>query len=130
MCKTIIVWLVIFALGLGNALAQTKATSPEKQAEFKKHVVEWGTNKQVNVKLNSGEKLSGRIADIQNEFFVLQSVSKEGKVISREIHYNGLNKLSGKTNAGKVAGYTTLGVLAGVGVVFLVIFGVFLANES
>lgn len=123
-------WLLIFALGLGNALAQTKPTSAEKQATFKKQVVEWGTNKQVSGKLNSGEKFAGRIAEIQNELFVVQAVSKDGKVTSTPIHFSDLNKLSPKNSAGRTAGFTALGVLAAVGAVFVVLFAVYAASES
>lgn len=130
MCRAFITWLVICALALGNVLAQTKTTSPQKQAEFKKRVVEWGTNKQVNVKLNSGEKFSGRLADIQNEFFVVQSVTPDGKVTSHQINFSDVNKVSQKGQAGRVAGFTALGVLAAVGAAFVIIFAVIAANES
>lgn len=130
MYKTFITWLIIGALGLGNVLAQTKTASPEKQAEFKKHVVEWGTNKQVNVKLHSGEKLSGRITEIQNDFFALQSVTKDGKVTSQPINFSHINKLSAKGNAGRTAGHTALGVLAGVGAIFVMLFVIYAATES
>jgi hypothetical protein len=122
-------WILVFVLGLSNALAQTKTTSLEKQAEFKKRVVEWGINKQVNVKLNSGEKISGRLAEIQNEHFEIQSVTPTGKVTSRQINYSDLNKLSSKSNAGNVAGYVALGVLAGIGAAVLIVIAAIHANE-
>ena len=130
MYRTIITFIVIGALSLGNVLAQTKATSPEKQAKFKKQVVEWGTNKQVSVKLNSGAKIEGRIAEIQNDFFAVQSVSKEGQVSSQSVNFSDINKLSPKGEAGKIAGQTALGILAGVGAVFVTLFIIYAANES
>ena len=130
MLKTALVWLVIFALGGSNAFAQIKTTAPEKQAEFKQRIVEWGTNKQVNVKLNSGAKLSGRIAEIQNDFFAMQSVTKDGKVTSHQINFSDLNKLSSKGNAGKIAGHTALGVLAGVGALFAMLFIIYATTDS
>ena len=130
MLKTSIVWLIIFTLGLSHVIAQTKTTSPEKQAEFKKRVVAWGTNKQVSVKLNSNEKINGRIAEIQNDFFVVQAVTQDGKVSSQQINFSDINKLSAKTNAGKIAGHTALGVLAGVGAIFVMLFVIYAVNES
>lgn len=130
MHKIFITWLIIFTLGLGNVLAQTKTTTPEKQAKFKKQVVEWGTNKQVTGKLNSGEKFGGRIAEIQNDLFVVQSVTNDGKVTSQSINFSDLNKLSIKGNAGRVAGHTALGVLAGVGAIFVMLFVIYAASES
>jgi hypothetical protein len=112
------------------SFAQTRTTSSEKQAEFKKRVVEWGTNKQINVKLNSGEKISGRIAEIQDDFFAIQSVTKDGKVTSQQINFTDINKLSAKRQAGSILGHTALGVLAGVGAVFVTLFIIYAANES
>lgn len=122
--------LLTCTLATQFVFAQTKTASPEKQAEFKKRVVEWGTNKHVNVKLHSGEKLSGRIAEIQNDFFALQSVTKDGKVTSQPVNFSDINTLSAKGNAGKIAGRTALGVLAGVGAVFVVLFVIYAATES
>lgn len=130
MCRTIITFIVICALGLGNVLAQTKTTSPEKQAKFKKQVVEWGTNKQVSVKLNSGAKIEGRVAEIQNDFFAVQSVSKEGQVASQQVNFSDINKLSPKGDAGRIAGHTVLGILAGVGAVFVTLFIIYAASDS
>ena len=130
MLKMSIAWCLIFAFGLSNVLAQTKTTAPEKQAAFKQRVVEWGTNKQVNVKLNSGEKISGRIAEIQNDFFALQSVTKDGKVTSQPINFSDINKLSAKGNAGRTAGMTALGVMAAVGAVFVMLFAIYAASDS
>ncbi len=112
------------------AFAQTKTTSSEKQAEFKKRVVGWGTNKQVNVKLNSGEKVTGRIADIQNDFFALQAVTKDGKVTSQPINFSDINKLSAKGNAGSALGHTALGVLAGVGAIVVTLFIIYAVTDS
>lgn len=130
MRKTSIIWLIIFALGLSNVLAQTKTTAPEKQAEFKQRVVAWGTNQPVNVKLNSGEKISGRIAAIQNDFFALQSVTKDGKITSQQVNFSDINKLSAKGNAGRTAGMTALGVMAAVGAVFVMLFAIYAATDS
>ncbi len=128
-CSLVLSWLLILALGFSSALAQTKTTSPEKQAEFKKRVVEWGTNKQVNVKLNSGAKISGRVAEIQNDYFEVQTVTRDGQVTSQQINFSDINKLSVKGNAGRTAGYTALGILAGVGATFVVLFAIYAANE-
>ncbi len=129
MPKVSIVWCLIFALGLSNAFAQTNPTALEKQAEFKQRVVAWGTNKQVNVKLHSGEKLSGRIAEIQNDFFAIQFVAKNGQITSQPIKFSDINKLSAKGNAGKTAGFTALGIMAAVGAVFVMLFTIYAATE-
>ena len=109
--------------------AQTNHKQLEKEAKLKQKIVAWGTNKNVAVNLKSGEKLEGRIAEIKDDLFVVQFVDKD-KVTSRAINYSDVDKISGKDGgkAGKIAGYTALGVLAGVGVAFLVVLGIWANN--
>lgn len=109
---------VLFVL---PSFAQTNNKQLEKEVKFKQRIVEWGTNKIIAVKLKSGERLEGRIAEIKDDLFAVQFVEKD-KVTSREIPYNNLDKISGKDGgkAGKIVGYTALGVLAGVGVLVLI----------
>jgi hypothetical protein len=109
--------------------AQTSDKQLVKETKLKQQLIEWGTNKIVAVKLKSGEKLEGRIAEIKDDVFAVQFVEKD-KITAREIRYNEVNKLSAKDGgkAGKVVGYTALGVLAGVGVMFLVVLGIWARN--
>ena len=109
--------------------AQTNHKQLEKEAKLKQKIVAWGTNKNVAVNLKSGEKLEGRIAEIKDDLFAVQFVDKD-KVTSRAINYSDVNKISGKDGgkAGKIAGYTALGVLAGVGVAFLIVLGIWANN--
>ena len=109
--------------------AQTNNKQLEKEAKLKHRIVEWGTNKNVAVKLKSGEKLEGRIAEIKDDIFAVQFVDKD-KVTARDIRYSDVDKISGKDGgkAGKIAGYTALGVLAGVGVVMLVVVSIWANN--
>lgn len=122
--------LLTCSLATQFVFAQTKTTTPEKQAEFKKRLVEWGTNKHVNVKLHSGEKISGRIAEVQNEFFAVQFATKDGKITSQQINFNDILKLSPKRQAGSILGHTALGVMATVGAVFVTLLIIYAANES
>lgn len=117
------VWFVV------PATAQTNNKQLEKETKLKQKVVEWGTNKNVSVKLKSGEKLEGRIADIKDDIFAVQFLDKD-KVASRELRYSDVDKISARDGgkAGKVAGYTALGVLAGVGVFMLVMVGIWANN--
>jgi hypothetical protein len=111
------------------SFAQTNNKQLEKEAKLKQKVVEWGTNKNVSVKLKSGEKVEGRIADIKDDVFALQFVDKD-KVTSREIRYSDVDKISTKDGgkAGRVVGYTALGVLAGIGVFMIVILSIWARN--
>ncbi len=121
--------LLLCALFMTPSFAQTNNKQLEKEAKFKQRIVEWGTNKNVAVKLKSGAKVDGRIAEIKDDLFAVQFVDKD-KVTAREISYSEVDKISGKDGgkAGKVVGYTALGVLAGVGVIFLVMLGIWTRN--
>ena len=133
-CSLVFSWLMVGALAITPLATRTTLAAATKQeaqeAKYKKRIVEWGTNKNVSVKLKSGSKIEGRIADIQDAFFAIQSVTKDGKVATREIVYSDVNKVSGKDGGkvGKVIGYTALGVLAGVGVVVMITLAVWANN--
>lgn len=109
--------------------AQTSDKQLAKETKRKQQLIEWGTNKNVVVKLTSGEKIEGRLAEIKDDVFAVQFVEKD-KITAREIRYSEVSKLSAKDGgkAGKIVGYTALGVLAGVGVMFLVVLGIWARN--
>ena len=124
-------WLLLGALVATPVFARTTLAAQAKQqaqeAKHKKHVVEWGTNKRVAVKLKSGDKIEGRIAEIKDNAFTIQLVDK-GQVTSREINYSDVDKISGKgdTSGGKIAGWIALGAAAAFGT--LVLIGLAIAN--
>lgn len=91
-----------------------------KEVKLKQKIVEWGTNKNVSVKLKSGSKIDGRIAEIKDTNFVVQLV-ENGQVVTREISYSDVDKISarGETSGGNIAGWIVLGAAAGVGAIFL-----------
>lgn len=127
--KNFISLFLVFGLGIGSVLAQqVKTAKPKKIAQTKVKVVSWGTNKQVNVQLFSGEKISGRIADIKDDMLIIQ-LAENGQITSREVQYENIKKISDVVGAGKIAGYTALGVLAGVGGTIAAIFIAIYANE-
>ena len=97
------------------------------EAKFKQKIVAWGTNKNVAVKLKSGGKIVGRLAEIKDTNFTVQLV-ENGQVATREISYGDVEKISGKgdTSGGKIAGWIVLGAVAAVGT--LVLIGLALAD--
>lgn len=118
-------WLLVVTLASLPTLARTATTSLSKQqaqeAKHKKRIVEWGTNKNVSVKLKSGSKVDGRIAEIKDENFVVQLV-ENGQVVSRDVRYSEVDKLSakGETSGGQVAGFIVIGALAALGTLLLI----------
>ena len=124
-------WLLVGALAATPIAARTILASATKQqeqeAKHKKRIVEWGANKRVSVKLKSGSKIDGRIAEIKENHFTVQLV-ENGQVVNREISYSEVQSISGKngTSGAKIAGWIVLGAAAGVGT--LVLIGLALAD--
>jgi hypothetical protein len=123
--------LILSASLVGAALsragyAQTNSPSPTQVEEFKRRVVEWGTNRNVSVKLKSGDKLKGRIAEIKDEYFAVQFVDK-GQVTTREVPYADVKSISakGKGGAGKTVAYAALGAAAGVLIIYAIAFAIY-----
>jgi hypothetical protein len=104
--------LLLCVLFVVPSLAQTNNKQLAKETKLKQKIVEWGTNKNVAVKLKSGDKLEGRIAEIKDDLFVVQFVDID-QVTSRDLRYSDVDKISAKDGgkAGKIAGYTALGGL-------------------
>ena len=125
--KFIALTLCLLLVGAVPAFAKPQKQTKEEKA--KKQIVAWGTNKNIGVKLTSGEAVDGRIAEIRDDIFTVQFV-KDGKIATRDVRYDEVKKLSGKDGgkAGKIAGYTALGVLAGVGVVIVTVLTVWANN--
>jgi hypothetical protein len=106
--------LVIASL-LCNVFTVYAQSQSAQEIKFKRQVVERGTNQKVKVKLKSNETLQGNIAAIRNDSFTLQFVDQTGQVISREIAYSDLSKVS-KTGGSKAGSTLKQGALYGAGI--------------
>ena len=127
--RNFITILLLCGLNSGWVLAQeVKKAKPKNIAKNKSKVVSWGTNKQVNIQLFSGEKIGGRIAEIKDDLLVVQ-LAENGQIIKRDVPYENIKKITDVVGAGKVAGYTALGVLAGIGGTLAAIMIAIYANE-
>ncbi len=127
--KNFISILLICGLSSGWAMAQeVKKAKPKNIAKNKSRVVSWGTNKQVNIQLFSGEKIGGRIAEIKDDLLVVQ-LAENGQIVKRDVPYENIKKITDVVGAGKVVGYTALGVLAGIGGTIAAIMIAIYANE-
>ena len=114
------------SLSLSLLLTCTLATNfafagQPKDVKLKQKIVEWGTNKNVSVKLKSGSKFEGRIATISDSNFTVQLV-ENGQVSARGINYTEIDKISGKgdSNGASIAGWIVLGAAAAVGTLCLI----------
>ena len=103
-------------------LTANPAAAQSSQAEsLRRKVIGWGVNKPFVVKLKSGSKIDGRVAEIKDMNFVVQLV-ENSQVVTREINYSDVDKISGKggTSGGKIAGWIVLGAAAAFGTLVLI----------
>ncbi len=106
-----------------TAIDNLAFAQPSKAESLRRKVIEWGTNKPVGVKLNSGEKLKGRVAEIKFDTLAIQSV-EQGKIVTHELRWEDLNKVvlnSKDEKARKIGGFIALGVLATLAIVVVVV---------
>ncbi len=118
MRKILSVILCFTMIGGAPTLAKPKQSKEEK---LKSQVVSLGVNKAVGVILSSGELVTGRITEIKDTAFTVETL-KEGKTANREIRFNEVNKLSAKAlqKSGKFPGKLSTGLIIG-GVIFAVV---------
>jgi hypothetical protein len=110
------------------------ATSPaqaEAKPIFKERILEIPPGSMIEVRLVTKEKVRGRLGEVSNEGFSLQT-AKGNNIETRKIAFEDLKsikKVEG-AKAAKTAGYVTLGVLAGLGAVLLIIIIAVLAQAD
>lgn len=109
-----IITLIIVAL-LSNGFTTYAQTSSAEEIKFKRQIVEFGTDQKVKVKLQSGETLKGRIAEIKNDSFTLQFINASGQVTSRDLTYGELSKVSKAGDQKASSGGFKQGFLQGFG---------------
>lgn len=107
------------AMMLLTALIHPTLAQSSQAERLRRKVIEWGTNKPVTVKLSSGEKVKGRLAEIKSDTLALQFV-EQGKIVTRELRWDDLNHVrldSKDEKARKIGGFIAIGVLATLAIV-------------
>lgn len=125
--KILILTLCVFISGVAPTFG--KASAQTKVEKYKKQVLDWGVNKNIWVEMNSKEKLQGRITEIRDDAFVLQTMEKD-TIKDITVRYDEVKKLSARDGgkAAKAIGITGVSVLAGIGVLFLVSLAIWANN--
>jgi transcriptional antiterminator Rof (Rho-off) len=100
------------------AAAQAAGQPPTKQQaqteKIKRRVNDWGVLTQVSVTLKSGEKLKGRVSEINDESFTLR-LENSAQNATRDVRYDEVKSVSAKRGgAGPVVSRIVFGP-AGVG---------------
>lgn len=121
-----IISLLLPAIIIFGSLPNSVFAQSSRQEKLRNRVVEWGPNKVVSLKLKSGEKINGRIAEIKDDALTIQMVTN-GKILTRDFRWEELNKVSlsgAEHNVRRASGYIALGALA----TLVVIIGVGLSQ--
>ena len=85
-------WKKMLCALLSICLLNVASLAQTNEEKLKTKIVNWGLHKSVTVKLKSGEKLQGRITEIKDEFFAVQT---EGQATTRQVQFSEVHKLSG-----------------------------------
>ena len=107
----------LLLLTANPAVAQSSKTE-----SLRRKVIEWGVNKPIVVKFNSGEKLKGRSAEIKFDTLSVQLL-EQGKIVTRDLRWDEMNKValdSKDEKARKIGSFIAIGVLATLAVVIRV----------
>ena len=129
--KTISMFLIFTMLYVGGAMTALAATSAEKDAaraaKVKAAVAKLGggTGTRVSLKLEDKTKLAGYIAEAGEESFVVADL-KTGAATT--VAYPAVAKMTGKNLS--TGAWVTIGVLAAIGTVVLVLLLIRLGNEG
>lgn len=104
------------------------ATSPaqaESKPTIEERILEIPPGTMIKVRLLTKEKLRGRLGEITDEGFAVQT-AKGNKIETRKIAFQNVKSISKVEahKAGKTAGWVVLGVLAGIGAVILILVAV------
>ncbi len=116
------------ALLLFTALVNPAFAQSSKAENLRRKVIKGGTNKPLAVKLNSGEKLKGRSAEIKFDTLTMQLV-EQGKIVTREVRGDEMNHVSlvsKNKKVRKIGGFIALGVL----VTLAIVIGVALSDPD
>ncbi|MBL8203267.1 MAG: hypothetical protein JNM09_03495 [Blastocatellia bacterium] len=120
--------LCLLVVGVPNVAAKSKA---EKAAEFaakvKTNIAKLGTgpDARIEVKLRDKTKLKGYISQVGTDSFVITDPETKAET---NVPYPNVAKATGQnmSTGAKIA----IGVLAGIGAVFLVLWIIYAATES
>jgi hypothetical protein len=107
--------------------AQAESTKPT----LKERILEIPPGTMIQVRLLSKEKLRGRLGEVTDEGFAIQT-AKGNKIETRKIAFEdvkSLSKVEGR-KAAKTAGWVVLGALAGIGAVILILVLVLVARSD
>ncbi|MFN0110005.1 MAG: hypothetical protein ACKVZH_14210 [Blastocatellia bacterium] len=129
--KTISMFLVFTMVYIGGAMTALAATSAEKDAaraaKVKAAVAKLGvgTDTRVSLKLKDKTKVEGYISEAGEESFVVADLKTNAPTT---VTYPAVAKMSGKNLS--TGAWVTIGVLAAVGTVVLIILLIRLNNEG
>ena len=87
--------VVLIVLLLNNICTQAQSDITKQEATNKRHVMQWGLDQEVRIKLNSGEKVVGNITEIKQDRFSIQILTN-GKFSGRQLSYGEVKSIKRK----------------------------------
>jgi small nuclear ribonucleoprotein (snRNP)-like protein len=108
---------ILLTLVLLNAASLAQA--PSQEEKFKAKIVNWGLEKNVTVKLKTGEQVKGHVTEIKDEFFVVQTAARG---TTRQVKFQEIDKLTGHIDWGSQKTRNYIGLVGAIGLAtFLVV---------
>lgn len=98
--------------------------STERTASMKKKILELPSGTMIQVRLQNKQKVRGRLGQVDDRGFAL-TTAQQGKIETQTIAFSETKSFKEVTSTKSKAGHTVLYVLAGIGVVVLVVAIVF-----
>lgn len=119
--------LLVWLLATPTHVARARPSPQEKQATIQEKVVEIPVGSVVEVRLKTKEKIRGQLGATTSEGFSVKS-AKGGTVEERKIAFGDVKSIKMVEKGMSTTAKITLGALAGVGAVFLILLAVFAAG--
>ena len=85
----------LIALMLNNSYTQAQSNTTKQEATNKHHIMQWGLDQEVRIKLNSEEKIVGNIIEIKQDRFSIQILTN-GKFSERQLSYSEVKSIKRK----------------------------------
>ena len=96
------------------------AQKPTREQALKATLIEIPSGSVISVKLLSKQKLRGKLGPVTDSGFEVQTLT-DGKIETQTLRYDSVKSVSTPHNGMNTAVKITIGVLAGVGVTFLIL---------
>ena len=118
-CSALMLWLLA-ASGVVPVQAASNRSAAPSSIKIKEKVMAFAAGSVIELKLADKRKLKGRLGTIDDAGFELQSV-QEGRVLNERVPFDSVVSVKAAKDGMGTGAKVGLGILAGVGLVFLIV---------